>query len=72
MEIYFLHFSRKNTGKKMANIIHILERFHGISRMNKDIRMPQSLSELTPIILYMELTHLGSEATNYHRMNYNE
>ena len=26
---------------------------------------PQSQSELTPIISYMELTHLGLEASNY-------
>ena len=27
--------------------------------------MPVSLSDLTPIIFNMDLTHLGSEASNY-------
>ena len=31
---------------------------------------PTNLSELTPIVCYMELTHLGSETTKYKLNNF--
>ena len=59
--------------KKSFKILHL--EFNGSAQIHMTVQCkmdkwwPQSLSKLPPIIFYMKLTHLGSEASNYQKIS---